>query len=63
MKEAKQIQVTTEPNERTADAVAWQVRFKNTQNWCSKPEWDVDHFSGAEISCILHATEDEDIVA
>ncbi|HEY1247780.1 MAG TPA: RNA-binding domain-containing protein [Nitrososphaera sp.] len=28
----------------------------------SKPEGYVDHFSGAEISCILHATEDENTV-
>jgi hypothetical protein len=28
----------------------------------SKPEGDINIFSGAEISCIVHATEDENIV-
>jgi RNA-binding protein len=27
-----------------------------------KPEVDEDHFSGADISCVLHATEDENNV-
>jgi len=28
----------------------------------SNPEVNEDHFSGAEISCVIHATEDEKIV-